>query len=253
MGLPALAAVVVAALVLGYRFYGRYVARQFALDDRTVTPAHKKADGVDFVPTKPFYLLGQHFSAIAAAGPIVGPIAACMAFGWLPCVLWIGLGVIFIGAVHDFSALVASVRHKAQSVAGIVRENLGKRAWLAILAFIWIALVYVIVAFADVTAGTFAGLVEELGANGTVLGILEDVELADRSARLAPGDALVLYTDGLTECNAPEVWTPARLDSAIAGARRMSAQGIVEHLAAQTPGTLRDDMALLALRVQPLL
>ncbi len=97
------------------------------------------------------------------------------------------------------------------------------------------------------------GLVEELGANGTVLGILEEVELSDRSARLTPGDALVLYTDGLTESNAPEVWTPARLDAAIAGARRMSAQGIVEHLAAQTPATLRDDMALLALRVQPLL
>jgi PAS domain-containing protein len=97
------------------------------------------------------------------------------------------------------------------------------------------------------------GLVEELGANGTVLGILEHVELADRSARLTPGDALVLYTDGLTESNAPEVWTPARLDAAIAGARRMNAQGIVEHLAAQTPATLRDDMALLALKVQPLL
>jgi PAS domain-containing protein len=95
------------------------------------------------------------------------------------------------------------------------------------------------------------GLVEELGANGTVLGILEDVELADRSARLTPGDALVLYTDGLTESNAPDVWTRSRLDAAIAGARRMSAQGIVEHLAAQTPATLRDDMALLALRVQP--
>ncbi len=97
------------------------------------------------------------------------------------------------------------------------------------------------------------GLVEELGAHGTVLGVLEDVELADRSARLTPGDALILYTDGLTEANAPDVWTPGRLDAAIAGARRMSAQGIVEHLAAQTPATLRDDMALLALRVQPLL
>ena len=111
MGLPALAAVVVAALVLGYRFYGRYVAAQFALDDATVTPAHRKADGVDFVPTRPFYLFGQHFSAIAAAGPIVGPILACQQFGWLPCLMWIAFGVVFIGAVHDASALVASVRH----------------------------------------------------------------------------------------------------------------------------------------------
>jgi carbon starvation protein len=162
MPLPLLAAIVISALAAGYFLYGKLIARQYRLDDARRCPAEEINDGVDFVPAKPFYLLGQHFSAIAAAGPIVGPIAACMAFGWLPCVLWIGLGVIFIGAVHDFSALIASVRHKAQSVAGIVRENLGRRAWLAILAFIWIALVYVIVAFADVTAGTFAGNVEEL-------------------------------------------------------------------------------------------
>lgn len=164
MSLPLLALIVIVALALGYTFYGRFIARQFGLDDARRCPSEEVNDGVDFVPAKPFYLLGQHFSAIAAAGPIVGPIAACLAFGWLPCVLWIGLGVIFIGAVHDFSALVASVRHKAQTVAGIVRENLGRRAWIAILAFIWIALVYVIVAFADVTAGTFAGKSEELEA-----------------------------------------------------------------------------------------
>ncbi|HEX7896387.1 MAG TPA: carbon starvation protein A [Planctomycetota bacterium] len=162
MPLPLLAAIVIGALTAGYFLYGKLIARQYRLDDTRRCPAEEFNDGDDYVPAKPFYLLGQHFSAIAAAGPIVGPIAACMAFGWLPCVLWIGLGVIFIGAVHDFSALVASVRHKAQSVAGIVRENLGTRAWLAILAFIWIALVYVIVAFADVTAGTFAGQIEEL-------------------------------------------------------------------------------------------
>jgi carbon starvation protein len=162
MALPLLAAGVLATLALGYTLYGKLIARQYRLDDASRTPAEEVNDGVDFVPTKPFYLLGQHFSAIAAAGPIVGPIAACMAFGWVPCILWIGLGVVFIGAVHDFSALVASVRHKAKSVAEIVRQNLGRRAWLAIMAFIWIALVYVIVAFADVTAGTFAGNVEEL-------------------------------------------------------------------------------------------
>lgn len=156
MGLPALAAVVIVVLALGYRFYGRYVAAQFSLDDGTVTPAHRRNDGVDFVPTKPFYLFGQHFSAIAAAGPIVGPILACQQFGWLPSLLWIGLGVIFIGAVHDASALVASVRHDARSIAEVVRRHLGRRAWLAILTFIWLALVYVLVAFIDITAGTFA-------------------------------------------------------------------------------------------------
>src|SRR6185503_4296707 len=98
----------------------------------------------DFVPTGRFYLLGQHISAIAAAGPIAGPILACQAFGWLPCLIWIGLGVVFIGAVHDVSALVASVRHRGMSVAEIVREGIGRRAWIYLLAFIWIALVYVI-------------------------------------------------------------------------------------------------------------
>jgi serine phosphatase RsbU (regulator of sigma subunit) len=97
------------------------------------------------------------------------------------------------------------------------------------------------------------GLVEQLGVPGTLLGVLSEVELSDQATWLAPGDALVLYTDGLTECAAPDVWTPAQLDTAVAGARRKNAQGIVEHLAAQCEGPLRDDLALLALRVQPLL
>ncbi|MEZ4362661.1 MAG: carbon starvation CstA family protein [Kofleriaceae bacterium] len=155
MSLPVLALVVLATLALGYRFYGGFIARQYALGDTTDTPAHRHADGLDFVPTKPFYLFGQHFSAIAAAGPIVGPILACQQFGWLPSILWIAFGVIFIGAVHDFTTLVASVRHEAMTIAEVVKINLGRRAWLAILAFIWLALVYVIVAFVDVTASTF--------------------------------------------------------------------------------------------------
>jgi len=162
MSLPLLAAAVVAVLALGYRFYGAFIARQYALDDDRATPAHEMNDGVDFVPTRPFYLFSQHFSAIAAAGPIAGPILACQAFGWVPCILWIGLGVIFIGSVHDLSSLVASIRHRAKSVAEIVKENLGPRAWVAILAFIWIALVYVTIAFADMTASTFVGATEEL-------------------------------------------------------------------------------------------
>src|SRR6185295_16747422 len=162
MSLPLLAIVVLSALTLGYFLYGRFIASQYRIDDARKCPSEEVNDGQDFVPTKPFYLLGQHFSAIAAAGPIVGPIAACLAFGWLPCILWIGLGVVFIGAVHDYSALIASVRHKAMSIAEIVRSNLGRRAWLAILSFIWIALVYVIVAFADVTAASFKGNIEDM-------------------------------------------------------------------------------------------
>lgn len=162
MSLPIIAFGTLVFLALGYRFYGRYVAAQYRLESGTPTPAVVRNDGDDFVPTRPFYLLGQHFSAIAAAGPIAGPILAGQQFGWLPCLLWIGLGSIFIGAVHDFSSLVASVRHNARSVAEIVRLHLGRRAWTAMLAFIWLALIYVILAFTDITASTFVGRTEEL-------------------------------------------------------------------------------------------
>jgi len=160
--LAIIALVAVVTLGFGYTFYGRFVARQYRLDDTRETPAVVLNDGVDFVPTEPFYLLGQHFSAIAAAGPIAGPILACQQFGWLPCLLWIAFGVVFIGAVHDFSSLVASVRHQGRSIAEIVRETLGARAWLAIMLFIWIALIYVIVAFTDITASTFVSGGEDL-------------------------------------------------------------------------------------------
>jgi carbon starvation protein len=151
-------------LTAAYHLYGGWVAKQFKLDDDRQTPAHQVNDGIDFVPTRPFYLFGQHFSAIAAAGPIAGPILACQAFGWLPCLLWIGLGVVLIGAVHDFAGLAASVRHGATSIAEITREHLGGKAGRAMMAFIWIALIYVIVAFTDITAGTFVGGSEELRA-----------------------------------------------------------------------------------------
>ncbi|HEX2490832.1 MAG TPA: carbon starvation CstA family protein [Blastocatellia bacterium] len=162
MNLPLLALSFLALLVVAYRLYGGWVARQFALDDSRATPASERNDGIDYAPTPKFYLFAQHFSAIAAAGPIAGPILACQVWGWAPCLLWIGLGVVLIGAVHDFSSLAASVRHGARSVAEIMREHLGPRAGRAMMAFIWIALIYVIVAFADITAGSFAVGTEEL-------------------------------------------------------------------------------------------
>src|SRR5690606_27274956 len=153
--LTILAIVFIGWLVFGYFGYGRWVARQFDLSDERVTPANQFKDDVDFVPIRPFYLFGQHFSAIAAAGPIAGPIIAAMAFGWLPCLVWMAMGVVLIGAVHDLSALAPSVRHGALSIAEIAREKLGSGAGSAMMAFIWVALVYVIVAFTDITAGTF--------------------------------------------------------------------------------------------------
>ncbi|MBX7115092.1 MAG: carbon starvation protein A [Myxococcaceae bacterium] len=175
LSLPLIALAVMVLLALGYRFYGGFISRQYALDDNAATPAHRHEDGVDFVPTRPFSLLGQHFSAIAAAGPIAGPILAAKQFGWLPALLWIALGVVFIGAVHDFSALVASVRHGGKSIAEVVKANLGPKAGVSMLAFIWVALIYVIVAFTDVTASTFvakdpdlAGIAFDFNQGGAV-------------------------------------------------------------------------------------
>ena len=154
-----LAILVPAAVVLAvaYRVYGGILARLFQLDDAAATPAVTLRDDVDYEPIAPQLLMGQHFSAIAAAGPIVGPILAGVAFGWLPALLWILIGSVFIGGVHDFSALVASVRHKARSIAEVVRDHMSRRSYVLFLAFVWIALVYIIVAFTDITASSFIG------------------------------------------------------------------------------------------------
>jgi carbon starvation protein len=144
-------------LAVAYRLYGAVLARLFRLDDAAPTPAVTLRDDVDYEPVAPQLLMGQHFSAIAAAGPIVGPILAGVAFGWLPALVWILLGSIFIGGVHDFSALVASVRHQARSIAEVVREHMSRRSYLLFLAFVWIALIYIVVAFTDITASSFVG------------------------------------------------------------------------------------------------
>ncbi|MFM8804345.1 MAG: carbon starvation protein A, partial [Planctomycetia bacterium] len=144
-------------LAIAYRVYGSLLARLFELDADAATPAVTLRDDVDYEPIPPQLLLGQHFSAIAAAGPIVGPILAGVAFGWLPALAWILVGSIFIGGVHDFAALVASVRHKARSIAEVVRDHMSRRSYLLFLAFVWIALVYIIVAFTDITASSFVG------------------------------------------------------------------------------------------------
>jgi len=145
-------------LALAYRFYGGALARWLHLDSQAKTPAVTQRDDVDYVPIAPQFLITQHFSAIAAAGPIVGPILAGVYFGWMPALLWIVLGSILIGGVHDLTALVASVRHKARSIAEVVREHMSRRSYVLFLAFIWIALVYIIVAFTDIVAGSFVGL-----------------------------------------------------------------------------------------------
>ncbi|MCU4138007.1 MAG: Carbon starvation protein CstA [Thermodesulfobacteria bacterium] len=141
---------------IGYKFYGRFLETQYKIKEEENMPSKTNFDGVDFVPTNKFILLGHHFSSIAGAGPIVGPIIAGIAYGWLPSILWIVLGTIFIGGLHDFSALVASVRHKGKSIGEIAKNYMGKRVYKIFLLFIWFALVYIITVFADLAATTFA-------------------------------------------------------------------------------------------------
>ncbi|WP_254513701.1 carbon starvation CstA family protein [Anatilimnocola floriformis] len=142
-------------LTIAYFTYGRLLTHLFQLDPNKQTPAEELNDGLDFEPLPAHSLLPQHFSAIAAAGPIVGPIVAGLTFGWLPALIWILIGSIFIGGVHDMAALVASIRHRATSIAMVVREHMSPLSYTLFLTFIWIALVYIIVAFTDVTAGCF--------------------------------------------------------------------------------------------------
>ncbi|MFM8734361.1 MAG: carbon starvation protein A [Pirellulales bacterium] len=158
MSLLAILLPTAAVLLLAYRLYGGLLARLFRLDGTVPTPAVTLRDDVDYEPIPPQLLLGQHFSAIAAAGPIVGPILAGVAFGWVPALAWIIVGSIFIGGVHDFAALVASIRHKSRSIAEVVRDHMSRRAYVLFLSFVWIALVYIVVAFADITASSFVGL-----------------------------------------------------------------------------------------------
>ncbi len=141
--------------VAAYFIYGRFLDHRFDVDDKRPTPSHTDYDGIDWVPTHPIVLFGHHFSAIAGAGPIVGPIIASLAFGWGPTLIWVVLGAIFIGGVQDFSALIASIRRQGRSIAQIARESMSPLAFRLLLLFIWLSLVYVLIVFTDLTAVTF--------------------------------------------------------------------------------------------------
>ncbi|MDP2990241.1 MAG: carbon starvation CstA family protein [Kiritimatiellota bacterium] len=141
--------------VAAYFIYGRFLERRFDVDDKRPTPSHTDYDGIDWVPTHSAVLFGHHFSSIAGAGPIVGPIIASLAFGWGPTLIWIIIGAIFIGGVQDFSALIASIRRGGRSIAQIARESMSPLAFRLLLLFIWLTLVYVLTVFTDLTAATF--------------------------------------------------------------------------------------------------
>lgn len=153
-----------AILIAGYVFYGSWLAKQWGVDDTKVTPAHELEDGMDYVPAKAPVLMGHHFSSIAGAGPINGPIQAAV-FGWVPVVLWVLIGGIFFGAVHDYGALFASIRHKGQTLGEVVAANIGERAKKLFIVFSYLTLVLVVAAFASIVAGTFNGFTADGAPN----------------------------------------------------------------------------------------
>ena len=148
-----LAAIVL--LVIGYITYGSWLAKQWGIDPSRKTPAVEFEDGVDYVAAKPAVLMGHHFSSIAGAGPINGPIQASV-FGWVPVFLWCVIGGIFFGGLQDFGSLFASVRHGGKSVGEIIKDSMGKRAQKLFLLFALLVLIMVIASFVNVVAGTFA-------------------------------------------------------------------------------------------------
>ena len=150
-------------LVAGYILYGGWLAKTWGVDNSRPTPAHELEDGMDYVPAKAPVLMGHHFSSIAGAGPINGPIQAAV-FGWLPVVLWVLIGGIFFGAVHDYGALFASIRHKGQSIGEVINANIGSRAKKLFIIFSYLTLILVVAAFASIVAGTFNGF----NADGTL-------------------------------------------------------------------------------------
>lgn len=148
---------IIAALIfgLGYLRYGKFLARFFELNDKNLPPSNTMYDGVDYVPAPALVLFGHHFSSIAGAGPVIGPIIAGLAFGWFPVWLWVVIGSIFIGGLHDFSSMVISIRNRGRSIAEIANIYMSKRAYRLMLVFIWLTLVYVLTVFTDLTAVAF--------------------------------------------------------------------------------------------------
>ncbi len=145
--------------LVAYCFYGRKLESLWDISPERKTPAVEHPDGVDFIPAKHWTILfGHHFASIAGAGPILGPVVACMLWGWLPAALWIVLGSVFLGGVHDFSSLILSLRYKGSSLGEVTEYVMGRRSKIIFLLFLWFTLILVVSVFSSVTAST---LIEE--------------------------------------------------------------------------------------------
>lgn len=143
--------ITIAAFVLAYRFYARYIEKVFDVDGSHATPAVEVNDGVDYVPTKKVVIFGHHFASIAGGGPIIGPTVGLI-FGYVPAWLWIMIGTVFIGAVHDFTALLASMRERGKSMAEIAEKSLGRSGFFMFIAFTVIMLLMLTSVFLGLTA-----------------------------------------------------------------------------------------------------
>jgi carbon starvation protein len=141
-------------LVSAYFTYGRIISKKLKIDNKNITPAHTLQDGIDYVPSKAPVVLGHHFASIAGAGPIVGPIIA-VTFGWIPAVLWILIGGVFFGAVHDLTSMIASMRHEGKSIGVIIQKYIGQNGKRLFLIFSFATLILIIAVFADIIAKTF--------------------------------------------------------------------------------------------------
>lgn len=141
-------------LLIGYVTYGSWLAKEWGLDPSRPTPSHELADGVDYVPASKAVLLGHHFASIAGAGPITGPILASV-FGWVPVFLWVVIGSLFFGGVHDFGSLLASVRHRGQSIGVVIEKSVGHQEKQLFNLFSWLTLILVVAAFANIIVNTF--------------------------------------------------------------------------------------------------
>ncbi len=139
---------------VAYKTYGRFVSRRLMVQPDQETPSHKMYDGVDYVPEKTPVLLGHHFASIAGAGPIVGPIIAA-SFGWLPVYVWVLIGSVFIGGVHDFSSIIASIRHQGKSIGNIIEKHIGISGKKLFLIFSWSTLILVVAVFINIVSNTF--------------------------------------------------------------------------------------------------
>jgi len=149
------AVILIVWLVLGYKIYGSFIEKKVVQADKNrVTPAREFNDGVDYSPAKKILLFGHHFSSIAGAGPILGPLLGVLYFGWLGATLWVALGSVFLGAVHDYTSLMISVQNKGTSLADISKKTIGLRAKIIFSVFLWLALALVIAVFAIVASRT---------------------------------------------------------------------------------------------------